>query len=355
VTGFWNPIAARDPSTVRDVVQSSASKLLAAAPANLLVNVTKLLTALNVKTDDQAFAALLADTSRSSDVRPAGLHLLENRKYEQLSEIIDTLLVSDSAELRAEARDLLASRDEARATSIFSKLLDDQNSEVTEKQRAIASLARLKSPGAGQTLDDWADRLGMGKVPASLQLDLIEAFTASPSASREAAMRRFNASPDESGPLAAYRVALTGGNAKRGHDIFVGHVSAQCIRCHKIDGHGGTAGPDLSKPASPERKLDRLHFLESIVLPNAKIAKGFGTVTIVLDSGKVVAGKIKTEDEKTLTLVTPQNRTIRIDRGNIDEQTAPTSAMPEMTKNLTVREIRDLVEYLSTLGKNDHP
>ncbi len=58
---------------------------------------------------------------------------------------------------------------------------------------------------------------------------------------------------------------------------------------------------------------------------------------------------------KTLTLVTPQNRTIRIDRGNIDEQTAPTSAMPEMTKNLTVREIRDLVEYLSTLGKNDQP
>ena len=355
VTGFWQPVAARDPSTVRDVVQRTASKLLATSPPDLLVDVTKLLTALDVKTDDHAFAAWVADSNRSSDVRIAALRLLENRKYGNLSEIIDTLLVTDNAELRAEARDLLASRDEARATSIFLKLLDDQNSGVTERQRAIASLARLKSLAAGETLDNWAGRLGQGKAPASLQLDLIEAFTASPNASRVMAMRQFNASADEADPLSAYRVALTGGNAKIGRDIFVGHVSAQCIRCHKVDEHGGTAGPDLSKVASPERNLDRRHLLESIVLPNAKIAKGFGTVTIVFDSGKVVAGTIKAEDAATLTLVTPQNKTIRIDRDNIDEQTAVISAMPEMTKNLTLREIRDLVEYLATLGKNKQP
>jgi quinoprotein glucose dehydrogenase len=351
VTGFWQPIAARDPSTVRDVVQNSASKLIATAPADLLVDVTKLLTALDVKTDDHAFAAWVADSNRSADVRIAALRLLEKRKYGKLSEIIDTLLVTDSAELRAEARDLLASRDEARATSIFATLLDDQKSEVTEKQRAIASLARLNSPAAGQTLDDWSDRLRQGNAPASLQLDLIEAFASSPNASRQAAMSEFNASVDASDPLATYRVALTGGNAKTGRDIFVGHVSAQCIRCHKIDDRGGSAGPDLSKVASPERKFDRVHFLESIVLPNAKIAKGFGTTTIVLDSGKLVAGKIKAEDAATLTLVTPENKTIRIDRSRIDEQSATTSAMPEMTKNLTLREIRDLVEYLSTLQK----
>jgi quinoprotein glucose dehydrogenase len=251
----------------------------------------------------------------------------------------------------------LVSRDEARATSIFATLLDDQNSEITEKQRAIASLARLKSPAAGQTLDDWADRLRQGKAPASLQLDLIEAFTAPsntpPNATRQAAVRQFNASSDESDPLAAYRVALTGGNAKTGRDIFVGHVTAQCIRCHKIDDRGGSAGPDLSKVASPERKLDRRHLLESIVLPNAKIAKGFGTVSILLEDGRIVVGTIKAEDAVTLALLTPQNKTIRIDRDNVDEQSASTSAMPEMTKTLTLREIRDLVEFLSTLGKKD--
>jgi hypothetical protein len=29
--------------------------------------------------------------------------------------------------------------------------------------------------------------------------------------------------------------------------------------------------------------------------------------------------------------------------------------MPEITKTLTLREIRDLVEYLSTLGKSEQP
>jgi quinoprotein glucose dehydrogenase len=352
VTGFWQPIAARDPSTVRDAVQNSAAKLLATAPANLLVGVTKLLTALDIKTDDRAFAAWVADSNRSSDVRIAALRLLENRKYDQLSGIIDSLLRTDRAELRAEARDVLASRDEARATSIFSKLLDDQNSESTEKQRAIAALARLKSQAASRTLDDWADRLRQGKAPAPLQLDLIEAFTASPNAIRQAAIQQFNAAADESDTLAAYRVALIGGNAKSGRDIFVGHVTAQCIRCHKVDNRGGSAGPDLSNVASPERKLDRRHFLESIVSPNAKIAKGFGAVSIVLDNGKLVAGTIKAEDAATLTLVTPENKTIRIDRGHIDTQSTATSAMPETTKTLTLREIRDLVEYLSTLEKN---
>jgi quinoprotein glucose dehydrogenase len=353
VTGFWQPIAARDRSTVQDVVENSASKLLATTSAKLLVDVTKLLTKLEVKTDDHVFAAWVSDSSRSTDVRIAALRLLDTRKYGKFSEIIDTLLVTDQADLRAEARDLLASRDEVRAALIFSNLLDDPNSEISEKQRAITALARLKSPPAGQTLDDWANRLRQGKAPASLQLDLIESFTASPNASREAAMRQFNLSFDESDPLAAYRIALTGGNAKNGRDIFVGHVAAQCIRCHKVDNAGGSAGPDLSNLASPERNLDRRYLLESIVSPNAKIAKGFGTVIIALDSGKIIAGTIKEEDALTLTIITPENKMIRIDRENIEAQSTTTSTMPEMTKTLTLREIRDLVEYLSILGENN--
>ncbi|MEO8165937.1 MAG: glucose dehydrogenase, partial [Betaproteobacteria bacterium] len=146
-----------------------------------------------------------------------------------------------------------------------------------------------------------------------------------------------------------------GGNAIRGRDLFVSHPSAQCIRCHTVAGQGGTAGPDLSALSSPERNADRRHLLESIVLPNAKIAKGFGTVTLVLDSGKLVAGTIKDEDDTSLTLVTPTNETVRIARETIDEQSATVSAMPVMSKALTLRDIRDLVEYLSTLKTGSNP
>ncbi len=81
----------------------------------------------------------------------------------------------------------------------------------------------------------------------------------------------------------------------------------------------------------------------------------FGTGTLVLDTGKLVAGTTKDEDAMSLTQVTPSNETMRIARNSIDEQSATTSAMPAMTRALTLREIRDLTEYLSTLTTRSEP
>jgi quinoprotein glucose dehydrogenase len=78
-------------------------------------------------------------------------------------------------------------------------------------------------------------------------------------------------------------------------------------------------------------------------------------VTLVLETGKLVAGTIKDEDADFVTLLTPLNETIRIARDTIDDQSATTSAMPAMTRTLTLRELRDLVEYLSTLTTKSEP
>ena len=145
----------------------------------------------------------------------------------------------------------------------------------------------------------------------------MDALTASPTESRQAAMNEFRASGDLSDRLAAFQVTLEGGNAEHGRELFVSHAVAQCIRCHTVNGRGGMAGPDLSAVAHPDRNVDRRYLLESMVLPNAKIAKGFGTVTLVLDTGKLVAGTIKEEDETSLTLVTPSNETMRIARNTL--------------------------------------
>ena len=355
VTGFWQPIAARDGTTVRDAVQQASARLLAKAPDMLQADVTGLLVTLKVETDDRMFANWVVDANRSPDVRMAALRLLHSREFEELPKIIDVLLTSDNANLRAEARNLLAGRDEERASALISQLLDDQFADMSEKQRAFATLARMKSPSAGQSLDEWAVRLREGNVPPSLQLDLIDALTASPTESRQAAMNEFRASGDLSDPLAAFQVTLEGGNAEHGRELFVSHAVAQCIRCHTVNGRGGMAGPDLSAVAHPDRNVDRRYLLESMVLPNARIAKGFGTVTLVLDTGKLVAGTIKDEDATSLTLVTPSNETMRIARNTIDEQSATTSAMPAMTRALTLLEIRDLTEYLSTLTTRSEP
>ncbi len=349
VTGYWRPIPARDGTVVRDVVQQAASQLLATTDGPLQTQVTKLLTKLDVETNDRAFAAWVGDPQRAESSRLAALRLLAHREFASLPEVVEQSLESNSAALRSEARDLLAAIDPPRAATLLAALLDQPEADVSEQQRALATLGRMQTPSAAMTLDVWADRLRKGQVPLALQLDLIEVFATSSTASRAAALRAFAATADESDPLAPYRLALAGGDAQAGGELFAGHVAAQCIRCHTVGNRGGTAGPNLSHVADPKRHSDRRFLLESIVLPNAKIAPGFGTVTLVLDTGQLVAGTIQAEDAEFLTLVTPQQETIRIPRGTIDEQTATTSAMPSMAKVLTQRELRDLIEYLATL------
>lgn len=46
------------------------------------------------------------------------------------------------------------------------------------------------------------------------------------------------------------------------------------------------------------KRSDRLSLLQSLVEPSAKIAKGFESVTIVLQSGQLVAGIIRNEENR---------------------------------------------------------
>lgn len=349
VTGYWRPTNARELTLVQNALEQSATKLLSSTSGDLQIQVTELLAKLNVKTDDIAIAAWVGDRNRSVDARIAALRLLTSRKFKNLPKLINDSLSSSHPKLRAEARDRLAEFDAARATTLCSQLLDNQLATTEEKQRALITLSHLKLPEAAKILDDWANRLRLNNVPVALQLDLLDALSSSMTPVRQAMIDEFKASADQSDPLSKYRATLEGGNAKKGREVFVSHITAQCYRCHSVSGSGGTAGPDLSKVSSPERKTDRRFLLESILLPNAKIAKGFGTVSLVLESGKIVAGTIKTEDADSLTIVTPQKKTMRIKHDEIDAKTATSSAMPDMKKLLSLHEIRDLVEYLSTL------
>jgi putative heme-binding domain-containing protein len=105
-----------------------------------------------------------------------------------------------------------------------------------------------------------------------------------------------------------------GGDAARGRELFRGHRVAQCQRCHKAHGEGGDAGPDLSQVAN---RHDRAGLLESLVDPSAKIAPNFGTVSVVLNDGRVVAGTLRKETATAITLLTPDGRESEIQLSDI--------------------------------------
>ena len=131
---------------------------------------------------------------------------------------------------------------------------------------------------------------------------------------------------DSSDPFGKYQVSLHGGNYQRGYDIFFGRSDASCRRCHKVSGSGGEVGPDLSKIGLEK---DRSYLLESIVNPNEKIAKGFETAILVMDSGKVITGIVKEETDKIISVMLKDGTLIRVNKDEVDERAPGRSGMPD--------------------------
>ena len=92
-----------------------------------------------------------------------------------------------------------------------------------------------------------------------------------------------------------------GGNASKGRDVFYGNETAQCIRCHRLEGEGGEVGPVLDQIAS---QLNSEQLLESLVNPSARIAPGYGTVILKLGDGEEVVGTLMEESETFIEIKT---------------------------------------------------
>lgn len=72
-------------------------------------------------------------------------------------------------------------------------------------------------------------------------------------------------------------VKLMAGDAKRGEELFFNSPTAACAACHQVNGKGGDVGPILDGIAV---RGDKAYILESLMEPNARLAKGFETLTI---------------------------------------------------------------------------
>jgi cytochrome c553 len=72
-------------------------------------------------------------------------------------------------------------------------------------------------------------------------------------------------------------VKVTAGDARRGEDLFYNNPVAACASCHTVKGKGGDVGPILDGIAV---RSDKAYIVESLMDPNAKLAKGFEDLTI---------------------------------------------------------------------------
>ncbi len=148
-------------------------------------------------------------------------------------------------------------------------------------------------------------------------------------------------------PLAAYRIALFGGNAQEGRRFFFEQAEAGCLRCHKVDGEGGEVGPDLTGIGA---RQGREYILESILFPNRQIAAGFESLVVALNNGTTYTGILKSENNTELVLNSPEDGLLTIKKTEIKSRNRGTSAMPEGLEGiLSKHDLRDLVEFLACL------
>jgi putative heme-binding domain-containing protein len=138
------------------------------------------------------------------------------------------------------------------------------------------------------------------------------------------------------------------GNAAKGELIYR-RPELKCLSCHAIGGAGGKVGPDMTSLGA-SAPLDYL--AESLYVPNAKIKEGFHAVTVETAQGKVYTGLVIKDTNEELVLRPADGKDVAIAKKNIEARTQAPSLMPAgLMDNLFEHEQRDLVRFLSELGK----
>ena len=284
----------------------------------------------------------------SPEVRIAALRALEILKPPGMSDVMKGALGDSDPAVRRAALNILPTlplTDAAKAQHLESVL---ETGAVTEQQGALDVLGRLTSPEARRALGAQLDRLEAGKVPPDLQLDLVDAVQANDSPPLNARLEKIQQARKAETLVDAFRDALlAGGDWRRGRDVYASNAAAECSRCHALRGRGADVGPDLSTIGAT---LTREQLLQALLEPNARIAPGFGTVSIKLKNGEQVGGTLREETPTHLVLLagTPPVEQ-RVAKADVAERTDPVSAMPPMGLILKPREIRDMVAFLSML------
>jgi quinoprotein glucose dehydrogenase len=346
VTGLTQSIPERSAKIAQDAFQAVIARVFV-GPAKVQQVATATAAKLGTSEVGPILTKMVADEKVEVQGRVDALQALASLKNPKLESTSQVALKSSAPQLRNAARSILA-KQFGKSKEVITQLQQVlTGSDRIEQQGALQILKEMKSTDAEALIEGQIDLLLAGKIPGETQLDLLEAASVYGSKKILAGLRQIEAKKSKTDELAEYRVSLLGGDATNGKRLFFENQASYCQRCHKAQGMGGEVGPDLTGIGS---KQNREYLLEAIVLPNKQIAKGFESIQVVTADGKTISGIVKQETAKELTLVTPEAKLITISKEDIEDRKVGRTGMPEdLVKKLSKRELRDLVEYLSSL------
>jgi len=282
----------------------------------------------------------------SAEVRTEVVRSLAKLQGAPMDEAITLALADKEKSVRVTGLDLLNTLQlpNERKVVLLGNVIATRTPE--ERQAAITTLGSLPLTGTEKVLTGLVEQMEKGTLPREVWLELSDALDSSGAKALKDRYVKVNAKAGPDSLKAMFAGALVGGDPKKGAAIFWGDGSAQCVRCHAINDYGGHVGPNLGGVAS---RLKPEQLLEAVIEPSARIAPGFGQVTLDMKGGQKIVGILQEEKPDTYRVKVGDKSDTLIKRADVANRTNSPSSMPPMYLLLNKKEIRDVVSYLGTL------
>ncbi|MGE0758857.1 MAG: c-type cytochrome [Pirellulaceae bacterium] len=249
--------------------------------------------------------------------------------------------------LALKALSALSAAPDVDAITALQPLLLDEDRSVAVRV-AVANLVGKNRKGQ-EGLLELARR---GQLPEALKFTVANTLLGSASDAIREEAARYLSLPASAGseplpPIA--ELMRMPGDRQRGKQIF--HTTGTCTKCHKVQGEGKDVGPNLSEIGS---KLSKEAFFVAILDPSAGISHNYESYVAATSSGNVITGLLINRTEQSITLRTAEGIDQELPAENVEEfQKSSRSLMPaDLQKLLSVQDLVDVVQYLTTLTKS---
>jgi putative membrane-bound dehydrogenase-like protein len=352
----------------------AAEELLAGDPETTQVNSKNIWAA--GATASELIERIISDDSKPANLRAMALAMSAPPNNETNINQLARLLNATDMQLRLEAVRTLGESTNASSVSTLKMVALNRGNPPEQRAEAVLALARQPIEVLWEILDFLGDTQVSVQVEGARALravatdGLVQGVLLKTYQSRhetkldpavveqlEMALRTTSATGNQQPPIAGrrpssdaeWRAALEkAGDAKAGRRVFF-HPLVACAKCHRVQGRGGQAGPDLSVigRAATKEKL-----IQSILHPSQDIGPLYLTHRIETRDGQSYDGLISGRGADGLvTLITADAKTVMIPGDKtLSDQTGKVSLMPEGLENsLTTQDFRDMLAFLLSL------
>ena len=296
--------------------------------------------------DAEAAASLrrtMMDTAAAPDVRRAALGTLVDHRAPDVAPLLHRLM--EDRTTRGAALRGLAAYDHRETPDVIFRHYESLD--IAERRDAVGTLTSRR-PYALALLGAVRDgRIPRGDVSA-FNVRVLRRYGDEQIDEQLGQVwgRAGDVADDKQALIAKYEAKLTEEYLKTA-DLSGGRAVFEktCAQCHTLFGTGGDIGPDLTG----SDRANLRYVLENVFDPSAVVGQDFKMVTVLTVDGRLLAGIVREENERALTIQTA-NQQVVLDRQDIEAQRrSSVSMMPDsLLDALSDSEIRDLVGYLAS-------